>query len=80
MFDAKEAAAKNVVTELAYELECAHKIIRNALNIMTDSQKKEWASLNAGECVDGEGMTRAHEREQAIKLADRSGLIRSDGE
>lgn len=76
MTDIDTLRAVNVVTELTYELECAHKIITNALNLMTNSQKQEWASMNAGHCVDGEGITRAHEREKAIKLADASGFIR----
>lgn len=80
MTDIEQLRAINVVTELTYELECAHQIIKNALNLMTDSQKQEWASMNAGHCVDGEGITRAHEREKAIKLADASGLVRSASE
>lgn len=76
MTDIDKLRAVNVVTELTYELECAHQIIKNALNLMTDSQKQEWATMNAGHCVDGEGITRANEREKAIKLADASGFVR----
>ena len=76
MTDIEKLRATTVVTELTYELECAHQIIKNALNIMTDSQKREWASMNSGHCVDGEGITRANEREKAIKLASASGFVR----
>lgn len=76
MTEIDKLRATTVVTELAYELDCAHKIIRNALNLMTDRQKQEWASLNAGDCVDGEGVTRAAEREKAVALAMASGFVR----
>lgn len=76
MTDIGKLRAVKIVTELAYELKCAHKIIRNALNLMTDSQKQEWAAVNAWDCVDGEGITRANEREKAINLADASGFMR----
>lgn len=75
MIDFDKARAVNVVTELTHELECAHQIIRNALNLMSDHQKQEWASLNTGQCVDGEGITRANEREKAFKLAFASGFV-----
>lgn len=76
MTDIDKLRAEHVVTELTYELECAHKIIQNALNLMTDAQKREWANDNAADCVDGEGITRANEREQVIKLATASGFVR----
>ena len=72
MTDIEKLRAVNVVTELTYELECAHKIIKNALNLMTDSQKQEWAGMNAGDCVDGEGITRANEREKAELCSNRT--------
>ena len=48
----------------------------NALNVMTESQKAEWGSMNAGHCVDGEGITRNHERQKIIDKASASGLIK----
>ncbi len=51
------------------ELEAAHRIIRNALAVMTTAQKAEWGRLNARDGVDGEGITRAHEREAVIAQA-----------
>ena len=57
--------------ELLSELDAAHKIIRNALNIMTIEQKLEWAKHNEREAVSGEGDTRANERERLIARAKR---------
>lgn len=51
---------------LLAELEAAHRIIRNALAVMTTEQKAEWGRLNARDGVDGEGVTRANEREAVI--------------
>lgn len=48
--------------ELLAELQHAHRIIRNALNIMTANQKLIWAEMNAADGCDGEGTTRANER------------------
>ena len=76
MTDIDLLRAKSLVTNMAYELECAHQIIRNALNVMTESQKAEWGSMNAGHCVDGEGITRNHERQKIIDKASASGLIK----
>lgn len=55
--------------QLLNELEDAHLIIRHALAVMTAEQKAEWGRLNAAAEVDGEGMTRANEREAAIAAA-----------
>ena len=52
--------------ELLQELEKAHRIISNALNLMTSEQKRNWANANARDGVDGEGITRATEREAVI--------------
>lgn len=48
------------------ELKAAHQIIRNALSIMTTAQKVKWQELNERDGVDGEGATRANEREAVI--------------
>ena len=56
-------------TELLAELEAAHRIIRNALNIMTPTQKVAWGVTNERDGVDGEGVTRANEREVVIARA-----------
>jgi len=54
--------------DLLAELQAAHQIIRNALNIMTASQIA-WAVKNVRDVVDGEGATRANEREAVINKA-----------
>lgn len=60
--------ADDIIKELvAGELEKAHFIIRNALNLMTAAQKVEWARMNDRDGVIGEGTTRTHEREAAIR-------------
>lgn len=55
--------------ELLDELRAAHQIIRNALQIMTTPQKMAWARANARDGVEGEGATRANEREAVIARA-----------
>lgn len=55
--------------ELLAELKKAHQIIRNTLAVMTTEQKVQWAELNAADGVDGEGITRAHERAAVIAKA-----------
>ena len=55
--------------DLLAELQAAHQIIRNALNIMTAEQKIAWAVKNVRDVVDGEGITRANEREAVINKA-----------
>ena len=55
-----------VVTDLLFELQAAHLIIRNALAVMTTEQKAKWGRLNERDEVDGEGITRANERAAAI--------------
>lgn len=56
-------------TNLLTELQAAHQIIRNGLNIMTTQQKSKWGELNAKSGVEGEGVTRANEREAVIQEA-----------
>lgn len=51
------------------ELEMAHRIIQNALNIMTVKQRNRWADANRRDRVDGEGATRANERLALISAA-----------
>ena len=55
--------------DLLAELQAAHQIIRNALNIMTSGQKTELAVKNGKDLVSGEGITRANEREAVINKA-----------
>lgn len=55
--------------DLLRELCAAHQIIRNALAVMTVEQKAEWGRLNERDGVDGEGITRANEREAVIAKA-----------
>jgi hypothetical protein len=68
----EEANARLIAAapELLDELEKAHRIIGNALQVMSFGQKHEWAKLNAQDGVDGEGTTRANEREAAIAKAE----------
>jgi hypothetical protein len=51
---------------LVYELRAAHQIIRNALTVMTTDQQVAWAEMNAHDGVDGEGATRAAERDALL--------------
>jgi hypothetical protein len=55
--------------ELLAELQKAHQITQNALQIMTPQQKAEWARVNERDACIGEGTTRANEREAAIAKA-----------
>ncbi|WP_205191311.1 hypothetical protein [Burkholderia sp. LMG 13014] len=48
------------------ELEAAHQIILNALNLMTPAQQIAWAHLNERNANATEGGTRHHERAQLI--------------
>lgn len=66
---ARQAARENLQRELLRELELAHQIIRNALNLMTTNQVFEWGEKNAAAGIDGFGVTRANEREAVIKRA-----------
>jgi regulator of replication initiation timing len=52
---------------LREELRKAHQIIRNALAVMTTEQKDAWGRMNERDMVDGEGITRANEREALLK-------------
>ncbi|WJJ93415.1 hypothetical protein [Neopusillimonas aromaticivorans] len=61
----------NHTRELLVELQHAHKIIRNALAVMTPNQKRIWAEMNADDGCDGEGITRANEREAVIAKMQR---------
>lgn len=65
----RQAVAANTQSELVRELQAAHLIIRNALSLMSTSQKMVWGERNARDLVDGEGITRAHEREAVIRRA-----------
>ncbi|HGO6080645.1 TPA: dATP/dGTP pyrophosphohydrolase domain-containing protein [Burkholderia cenocepacia] len=58
---------KTIINELHDELRAAHIIIRNALGVATFDQKLQWANANERDDVIGEGVTRAHERQIAIK-------------
>lgn len=62
----RQAAADSSRAELLRELQAAHLIIRNALNLMSTSQKMVWGERNARDGVDGDGITRAFEREAVI--------------
>lgn len=56
--------------DLLTELEAAHRIIVNALNIMTDEQKSQWSDLNERDGVkDGMAVTREHTRRSNIAKA-----------
>ncbi|WP_354684790.1 hypothetical protein [Cupriavidus necator] len=66
---ARQAGRENLQRQLLSELQLAHRIIQNALAIMTPEQKSEWASRNILSGNDSEGTTRAHEREAVIAKA-----------
>ncbi|WP_213761949.1 hypothetical protein [Caballeronia sp. dw_19] len=51
------------------ELRAAHRIISNALSLMSAEQKIEWALLNERDGVAGEGTTRANERLEVFVAA-----------
>ncbi len=62
--------ANKSIRSAIHELKSAHKIILNALNIMTPEQKTAWAWFNEVEDCDGEGVTRANERAAVIALLE----------
>ncbi|WP_454752104.1 hypothetical protein [Cupriavidus necator] len=66
---ARQAGRENLQRQLLSELQLAHRIIQNALAIMTPEQKSEWAARNILSGNDSEGTTRAHERETVIAKA-----------
>lgn len=55
--------------ELLAELVAAHRLIVNALQIMTPEQKAAWGRLNEAAGIEGEGVTRYTERAAAIARA-----------
>jgi len=55
--------------ELLAELVYAHRIIANGLNLMSPAQKAAWAAKNAADGCDGQGTTRAIERDAVISRA-----------
>ena len=55
--------------KLLKELILAHKIILNALNLMTTEQKMQWAHMNDITACGGDGATRANERLGVIDTA-----------
>lgn len=65
----QEAQLIGAAPNLLRELQAAHQIIRHALAMMTTEQKAGWGHLNAAAGVDGEGITRANEREAVIAMA-----------
>ncbi|MGT2453752.1 hypothetical protein ACU4GI_10825 [Cupriavidus basilensis] len=66
---ARQAAQYNIRQDLLREVGLAHEIIRIALSIMTPEQRAEWGKRNALAGIDGEGITRHHERAAVIALA-----------
>ncbi|WP_454752186.1 hypothetical protein [Cupriavidus necator] len=65
----RQAIAANAQAELVRELQAAHLIIRNMLGLLSVNQKFVLAERNARDGVDGDGITRAFEREAVIKRA-----------
>jgi hypothetical protein len=64
--------------DLLHELKLANKIIINALNIMTEDQKREWDEANTRDDLkDGWALTRNHSREVAIAKAE-GGLVNNE--
>lgn len=73
--DPKDCAAceriRGAAPELLSELKAAHRIIMNALNIMTNEQKHEWGERNERDGVkDGMAVTREEVRRLAIAKAE----------
>ncbi|UXZ63763.1 hypothetical protein NUJ28_26450 [Burkholderia multivorans] len=58
------------------ELRAAHLIIRAALSVLTFDQKIAWSNANERDGVNGEGITRADERQAAIDGADAHRMYR----
>lgn len=58
--------------ELLRELQAAHKIIQNALVVMTDDQKMKWGELNDQAGVEAAGITRYGERVKVLAKATAS--------
>lgn len=65
----ESAGASNDSVDLISELQSAHVIVRNALQLMTPEQKSEWGKRNDADGVGGEGVTRANERLAVIRRA-----------
>ncbi|MCX9155878.1 hypothetical protein OPU71_07015 [Niveibacterium sp. 24ML] len=61
------AASQSAAPDLLSELQKAHLIIRNALQLMTPEQKSEWGKCNEADGVSGDGITRANERLAVIE-------------
>jgi hypothetical protein len=55
--------------DLLAELEAAHQIIRNALNLMSLDQQIKWSEINERAGLITDGATRANEREAIIAKA-----------
>ncbi|WP_321905610.1 hypothetical protein [Paraburkholderia tropica] len=53
-------------SRLLFELRAAHQIIRNALSVMTTDEQIRWAEMNARDAVDGDGATKAGERDALL--------------
>ena len=58
---------KNTLQAALIEMQAAHQIIRNALNLMTAEQKSAWATRNEETGCIGDGTTRANERQAVIE-------------
>ncbi len=56
--------------DLLAELRAARQIIVNALQVMDVQQKTEWGNLNLRDGVEGDGITRFHERDAVIAKAE----------
>ncbi|WP_454710984.1 hypothetical protein [Cupriavidus nantongensis] len=65
----RQAVLDNSRAELLRELQASHRIIRNMLGLLSVSQAQVLAERNARDGVDGEGITRANEREAVIRRA-----------
>ena len=66
---AENARLRAVNVALLSELQAAHLIIRNALQLMTSEQKAAWARVNDAADLVECGTTRAHERQAVIEKA-----------
>lgn len=66
-----QAQPGKLAENLLYELEMAHRILRNALAMMSAAQKNAWARKNDIDGLIEHGTTRANERGDLIAFAKR---------
>jgi len=66
----RDQVLMDLALRMLRELEASHRIIQHALQLMNLEMRSEWSEMNAATRVDGEGATRANEREKLIARAE----------